>query len=132
MSWYASNGLLRAIVISCGRRVTNRVLGPPPAIRRGRLQASSLARATDPTPDQRYSGVLEGLRFAGEISACAHVHVAKERQRQPAYCIAAVLRDARHSLLPSVAAKSASPTRGSARARHEHPIIEVSVADPWE
>ena len=35
MYWYAPRGLLRAIVISCARRVTNRVIGTPPAIRRG-------------------------------------------------------------------------------------------------
>jgi len=98
--------------ISCARRVTDRVPRP----------------GSD--PDERYGGVLEG-RFAGEISACAHMPVAKERRRQPLTALQQSC-EARHSLRPSVAAKSASPTRGSARSRHGHPIIEVSVADPWE
>src|SRR3979490_427904 len=35
MDWDAPRGRQRAVVISCASRVTNRVLAPPPAIRRG-------------------------------------------------------------------------------------------------
>src|SRR5437899_815498 len=83
----------------------------------GRLQATSLARATDPTLTSATAGFCTRSQGATEAARLLH------RSSQ---------RDARHSLRPSVAAKSTSPTRGSARSRHEHPIIEVSVADPWE